>query len=265
MLEIVWCIVRSNVRGVADQDQQAIGECDPLGVSSCVVSTHMNNKRYGETFYTTIAIRNYYSNKMTAIEDLAAYCSRCRTLLFIKNESNRLADEDAPEHTDEFHSVLLTSRLNINYSEYFNTFKNKVKNMVRPLPKPTRARLTSLWASPSTTELPRTRRSETFSQPVGVGERASVGEAAEAATARVKVELGMIPPAARVRGGQALPIGKGKPPRREGGVVPYRSTVRNTGAVTTAARRATIVMSVKSRRRRTHLRVTLIRKSKCRI
>ena len=41
-----------------------------------------------------------------------------------------------------------------------------------------------------------------------------------------------------------------------------RSTVRDMEAVITAGRRATTRMSVRSRRRRTHLRVTLLRKSK---
>ena len=50
----------------------SIEEYDPLGVLSCVISTHINNKRYGDTFNMTIAIRNYLSDKMTANEDLAA-------------------------------------------------------------------------------------------------------------------------------------------------------------------------------------------------
>ena len=64
---------------------------------------------------------------MTQHEDLAAYYSRCRTLLFVKSEAYRLADEEAPEHTDEFHAVLFITALNSNYSEYINTFKNKVR------------------------------------------------------------------------------------------------------------------------------------------
>ena len=64
---------------------------------------------------------------MTAHEDLAAYYSRCRTLLFVKNEAYRMADEEAPEHTDEFYSVLFITGLNTNYSDYINTFKNKVR------------------------------------------------------------------------------------------------------------------------------------------
>ena len=60
---------------------------------------------------------------MTAKEDLAAYYSRCRTLLFIKNESCRLTDEEAPEHTDKFHSVLFITGMNTNCSEYSNTFQ----------------------------------------------------------------------------------------------------------------------------------------------
>ena len=107
--------------------KRAIEECDPLGVLSYVVSTHMNNKRHGETFNIIIAIRNYYSNKMTANKDLAAYYSSCRTLLFIKNKFYRLADEETPEHTDEFHSVLCITGLNTNYSENISTFRNKVR------------------------------------------------------------------------------------------------------------------------------------------
>ena len=84
--------------------------------------------RYGETYNTITAVRNFYNNKMTMHEDLAAYYSRCRALLFVKNEAYRLADEDTPEHTDEFHSVLFITGLNTNYSEYINTFKNKVRS-----------------------------------------------------------------------------------------------------------------------------------------
>ena len=87
-----------------------------------------SNKRYGETYNIIIAVRNYYNNKMTQHEDLAAYYSRCWTLLFVKNESYRLADEDAPEHTDELHAVLFITALNLSYSEYINTFKNKVRS-----------------------------------------------------------------------------------------------------------------------------------------
>ena len=49
-------------------------------------------------------------------------------MLFVKNEAYRLADDDAPEHTDEFHAVLFITALNSNYSEYINTFKNKVQS-----------------------------------------------------------------------------------------------------------------------------------------
>ena len=102
----------------------ALEEFDPLGLLTCVAATHMSNKRFGET----AAVRNFYNNKMTQNEDLAAYYSRCRTLLFFKNEAYRLADEDAPEDTDEFHAVLFITALNSNYSEYINTFKNKVRS-----------------------------------------------------------------------------------------------------------------------------------------
>ena len=87
----------------------------------------MSNKRYGETYNIITAVRKFYNNEMTQHEDLAAYYSRCRTLLFVKNEAYRLADEDAPEHTDEFHAVLFITALNSNYSDYINTFKNKVR------------------------------------------------------------------------------------------------------------------------------------------
>ena len=87
----------------------------------------MSNKRYGETYNIITAVRNFYNNKMTQHEDLAAYYSRCRTLLFVKSEAYRLADEEAPEHTDEFDAVLFITALNSNYSEYINTFKNKVR------------------------------------------------------------------------------------------------------------------------------------------
>ena len=88
----------------------------------------MSNKRYGETYNTITAVRNFYNKKKTTHEDLAAYYSRCRTLLFVKNEVYRLADEEAPEHTDEFYSILFITGLNTNYSEYTNTFKNKVRS-----------------------------------------------------------------------------------------------------------------------------------------
>ena len=69
--------------------KRAMEECDPLGLLTCVVATHMSNKRYGETYNIITAIRNFYNNKMTQHEDLAAYYSRCRTLLFVKNEAYR--------------------------------------------------------------------------------------------------------------------------------------------------------------------------------
>ena len=87
----------------------------------------MNNKMYGETYNIITAIRNFYNNKMTQNEDQAAYYSRCQTFLFVKSEAYRLADEEAPEHTDEFHAVLFITALNSNYSECINTFKNKVR------------------------------------------------------------------------------------------------------------------------------------------
>ena len=43
-----------------------------------------------------------------------------------------MADEDAPEHTDEFYSILFIAGLNTNYSEYTSTFK---KNKVRSWPQ----------------------------------------------------------------------------------------------------------------------------------
>ena len=108
--------------------KRAMEECDPLGLLTCVVATYLSDKRYGETYNTITAVRNFYNNKMTMHEDLAAYYSRCRTLLFVKNEAYRLADEDAPEHIDDFYSVLFITGLNTNYSEYINTFKNKVRS-----------------------------------------------------------------------------------------------------------------------------------------
>ena len=202
---------------------------------------------------------------MTQHEDLAAYYSRCRTLLFVKNEAYRLADEDAPEHTDEFHAVLFITALKSDYSEYSNMFKNKVRSWPQTMTsrcQPGRGQLPHEKARPRS-ELPRTRRSETFSRPVGVGERVPEVEAAEAAGAvRELRREGTTPPAATVRRGQALPIGIGRPPRNERGAVPYMSAVRDMAAATTAGRRATMRTSVRSRRRRTHLRVTLLRKSK---
>ena len=108
--------------------KRAIEDCDPLEVLTCVVATHMNNKRYGDVYNMTTAIRNFYNNKMFQNEDLAAYFSRCRTLLFVKSESYRIADEEEPFHTDEFHAVLFVTGLNSNYLEYINTFKNKVRS-----------------------------------------------------------------------------------------------------------------------------------------
>ena len=67
--------------------KRAMEECDPLGLLTCVVATHMSNKRYGETYSIITAVRNFYNNKMTQHEDLAAYYSRCRTLLFVKSEA----------------------------------------------------------------------------------------------------------------------------------------------------------------------------------
>ena len=107
--------------------ERAIEECDPLGLLTCVIATHMNNKRYGETYNITTAVVNYYTNKMLPHEDLATYYSRCRTLLFVKSEAYRLADEESPVHTDEFHAVLFITRLNSNYSDYILMFKTKVR------------------------------------------------------------------------------------------------------------------------------------------
>ena len=182
----------------------------------------MSNKRYGEIYNIITAVRNFYNNKMTQHEDLAAYYSRCRILLFVKSGAYRLADKEAPEHTDEFHAVLFITALNSNYSEYINTFKNKVcAHGRRPWAMPTRTRPTSLWEGPSTEELPRTRRSETFSRPVGVGERVQLGEASGAAGVRAEERRGVMKPPVRVRRGQALPIGIGRPPpqRERGGTV----------------------------------------------
>ena len=71
--------------------KRAMEECDPLGLLTCVVATHTSNKRYEETYNIITALSNFYNNKMTQNEDLAAYYSRCRTLLFVKNEAYRLA------------------------------------------------------------------------------------------------------------------------------------------------------------------------------
>ena len=127
---------------------------------------------------------------------------------------------------------------------------------------PTRTRPTSLWEGPSTEELPRTRRSETFSRPVGVGELVPEAEAAGAAGVRAEERRGVMKPPVRVLRGQALPIGICKPPRNERGAVPYMSTIRDMDAVTIAGRRDITATSVRSPRGRAHLRVTLPRKSK---
>ena len=107
--------------------EKALEECDPLGLLTCVVATHMSNKRYGETYNITTAVRNFYANKMLHNEDLASYYSRCRTLLFVKSEAYRLAGQEAPDHTDEFHAALFVTALNANYSDYILNFKNKVR------------------------------------------------------------------------------------------------------------------------------------------
>ena len=248
--------------------KRAIEECDPLGVLSYVVSTHMNNKRHGETFNIIIAIRNYYSNKMTANKDLAAYYSSCRTLLFIKNKFYRLADEETPEHTDEFHSVLCITGLNTNYSENISTFRNKVRPWPQSMAEANHGAANFLTEKPVHNGAPPNSEKRNVFGASRSGRAGSGGEAAEAATTRARVELrreGTTPLAARIQREQALPIEIGRPPRTERGVVPYRSTVRDMGAATIAARRANTVMSVRSRRGRTHQRVTLLRKSKCHI
>ena len=111
--------------------EKAINECDPLGVLTCVIATHMNNKRYGDMFNKLTAIEAFYANKMLPHEDLATYYARSRTLLFVKDESYRLADEDSPEHTDEFFALRFISHLNSNFSDYVAMFKQKV----RPWPR----------------------------------------------------------------------------------------------------------------------------------
>ena len=37
--------------------KRAMEECDPLGLLTCVVATHMSNKRYGETYNIITAVR----------------------------------------------------------------------------------------------------------------------------------------------------------------------------------------------------------------
>lgn len=107
--------------------ERAMEECDPLGLLTCVVAIHMSDKRYGETYNMTTAIRNYYSNSMLHNKDLATYYSRCRALLFVKAEAYRLADEEPLEYTDEFHATIFITALNATYSEYINNFKSKVR------------------------------------------------------------------------------------------------------------------------------------------
>ena len=83
-----------------------------------------------------------------------------------------------------------------------------------------------------------------------MGERVPEVEAAEAVGARVELRRAdSTPPAAIVRGGQALPIGIGRPPQIGREVVPHKSTVRDTETATTAGRRATMRTSVRSCRR----------------
>ena len=48
--------------------------------------------------------------------------------MFVKSESYRIADEEEPLHTDEFHAILFVTGLNSNYLEYINMFKNKVRS-----------------------------------------------------------------------------------------------------------------------------------------
>ena len=48
--------------------------------------------------------------------------------MFVKSESYRIADEEEPLHTDEFHAILFVTGLNSNYLEYNNTFQNKVRS-----------------------------------------------------------------------------------------------------------------------------------------
>ena len=48
--------------------------------------------------------------------------------MFVKSESYRIADEEEPLRTDEFHAILFVTGLNSNYIEYINTFKNKVRS-----------------------------------------------------------------------------------------------------------------------------------------
>ena len=93
-----------------------------------------------------------------------------------------------------------------------------------------------------------------------MGERVQEEEAAEAARTELRRES-LIPPAVRIQRGRVLSIGIGI----ERGVVPYISTVRTVRDIeraTTAARRGIMGTSVRSRRRRTHMCVTLLRKSK---
>ena len=137
--------------------KRAREECDPLGLLTCLVATHMRNKRYGETYNTITAVRNFYNSKMTMHEDLAAYYSRCRMLLFVKNEAYRLADEDAPEHTDKFYFVLFMTGLNTYYSEHINTFKNKVRSWPQTMADANQDAANFLMGSPGLGEAKRFR------------------------------------------------------------------------------------------------------------
>lgn len=109
------------------EGQRALDECDPLGLLTCVLATHMNNQRYGESYNLKTSIINFYNNKMLPHEDLDTYFSRCRTLLFIKAEAYRLAERRDPEQTDEFIALVVIDNLNSNYLDYINQFKNKVR------------------------------------------------------------------------------------------------------------------------------------------
>ena len=106
--------------------QKAMMDKDPLELLSYVIATHMNNKRYGDIYNTTIADTAFYNNKMLPNESLGSYFSRFRTQLFVRQDADRTAEREMHEHDDAELAIRYLLGLNSTYSEYLNLLKNRV-------------------------------------------------------------------------------------------------------------------------------------------
>jgi Zinc knuckle len=106
---------------------KALADRDPLNLLSVVVTTHMNNKRYGDNYNIIAAEIDFFAHKMLHNEDLLKYYTRFKTLLFVRSEAYRVADVDCPDMSDELQSTKFIVGLSSVYLEYVNLFRNKTR------------------------------------------------------------------------------------------------------------------------------------------